>query len=357
MLPAFHIRNYRLFKELDIPDLKRVNLIIGQNNVGKSTLLEALMTYIYRDNFLFYIFRSLADRNEWKYPDFSMQAMYKSFPLIFYKRQLYLDNKNKGIYLGKSLNQGLFFYLNNHRENYLVERVPNAITPRITPLSKIVIEKNNESLLEVDIMNVEQAYIPPLDYSKCLYVLAPNSRVKNTGQLAFLWEKIALTEKENYLIQALQLIDPNIERLTFIDRSNNGAKKAIVKLKNYPDPVSLASMGDGLNQLLKIVLALVNCENGYCLIDEIETGLHWSVQPNLWKMIFFLAEKLNIQVFATTHSRDCLWALQKAAISEKYADHTQVIKLKAFPKTERIKAITMDINQLSTAIHGDIEIR
>ena len=51
---------------------------------------------------------------------------------------------------------------------------------------------------------------------------------------------------------------------------------------------------------------MVNCENGYTLIDEFENGLHYSVQEKLWEIIFKLAERLNIQVFVTTHSNDAI---------------------------------------------------
>ena len=65
-------------------------------------------------------------------------------------------------------------------------------------------------------------------------------------------------------------------------------------------------MGDGINRILTIILAMVNCENGYLLIDEFENGLHYSVQEKLWEIIFYLAKRLNIQVFATTHSNDTI---------------------------------------------------
>ena len=63
-------------------------------------------------------------------------------------------------------------------------------------------------------------------------------------------------------------------------------------------------MGDGINRILTIILAIVNCKDGYILIDEFENGLHHSVQGKLWEVIFYLSHKLNIQVFATSHSSD-----------------------------------------------------
>ena len=70
-------------------------------------------------------------------------------------------------------------------------------------------------------------------------------------------------------------------------------------------------MGDGINRILTIILAMLNCENGVLLIDEFENGLHYSVQHQLWKVINDLSTKLNVQVFATTHSMDTLRSLSE----------------------------------------------
>ena len=68
-----------------------------------------------------------------------------------------------------------------------------------------------------------------------------------------------------------------------------------------------------MNRLFGIALSLANAEGGVLLIDEFENGLHYSVQPDVWRMIFNMSERLNIQVFATTHSKDTVHAFQEAA--------------------------------------------
>ena len=45
MYKSFKIKNFRCFKELAITSFKRVNLIAGLNNVGKTALLEALFLH------------------------------------------------------------------------------------------------------------------------------------------------------------------------------------------------------------------------------------------------------------------------------------------------------------------------
>ena len=59
-------------------------------------------------------------------------------------------------------------------------------------------------------------------------------------------------------------------------------------------------------RIFGIALALENAKDGLLLIDEVENGLHYSVQPDVWRFLFQAATKLNVQVFATTHSYDCI---------------------------------------------------
>ena len=70
-------------------------------------------------------------------------------------------------------------------------------------------------------------------------------------------------------------------------------------------------MGDGMTHILNMIIALLGCENGILLLDEAESGLHYTTQNKLWKLIFELSEKYHVQVFATTHSNDCINAFRK----------------------------------------------
>ena len=68
-----------------------------------------------------------------------------------------------------------------------------------------------------------------------------------------------------------------------------------------------------MTRVFHIILSLINTRDGCLLIDEVENGgLHWQVQPKLWAMIFKLADKLNVQIFATTHNQDCVQGFQTA---------------------------------------------
>lgn len=343
MLESLYIRNYRLFQELKINSLKRVNLIIGKNNVGKSSVLEAIFTYLHKEEIASAIYNLSCGRDEWIQNDFEPLKIQKSLTALFYDRKVLFNQRNNAVYIGSDEQSGISFYLRNTDSN----------NRRTQPL--LVIEDNQKITQEIPVSNF-QNYISFLSVANCFRVTA-NLPSEFLDKLSSAWSEIALTDKEDYVVEALQIIDKNIERFAFIKDGSSSIEKAIVKLQNISETAALGSMGDGVVRILRTILGLVSCENGTLLIDEFETGLHWSVQVELWKIICRLAEKLDVQIFATTHSQDTIWALHKAALSEGCENDTRVIKLKLLPKKQTIKAVELDIEDIEAALEQGFEIR
>jgi predicted ATP-dependent endonuclease of OLD family len=99
---------------------------------------------------------------------------------------------------------------------------------------------------------------------------------------------------------------------------------------------------------------LVNARNGLLLVDEIENGLHYSAQLDVWRLINRLASRLNVQVFATTHSWDCIESFQKAA-QEDTQNEGILIRLES--KKGKIVATLFDEKELGIATREQIEVR
>lgn len=147
----------------------------------------------------------------------------------------------------------------------------------------------------------------------CVYLDPFSSR--STSQMGALWDAIVLTDTEQEIVKALKLISTDIQAVSMIGSDERSARPrtAIAKSSRYPLPVPLRTFGDGMNRLFGVILSLCNARNGVLLVDEIENGLHYSVQTEIWRTIFRLARDLNVQVFATSHSWDCVRAFQEAA--------------------------------------------
>lgn len=135
------------------------------------------------------------------------------------------------------------------------------------------------------------------------------------------------------------------------DRSRG--RTAIAKSTAFENPVPLRTFGDGANRLFGIVLSLCNARNGILLVDEIENGLHYSAQKEIWRTIFKLAQKLNVQIFATSHSWDCVQAFQVAATESP--DEGMLLRLSR--RGERIIPTTFNESELEIATSEQIEVR
>ena len=144
-----------------------------------------------------------------------------------------------------------------------------------------------------------------------------------------LFDEIVLTPEEDFVVDALRKIDHAIERIAVSRAAQTqmlGADERggfVVKCSGCNRPIPIGSMGDGIWRMLGLALAIVRAENGVLLVDEIDTGLHYTVMVDMWKMVAETAKRLNVQVFATTHSRDCYESL--AAIAhEDVAEGSEV---------------------------------
>lgn len=123
--------------------------------------------------------------------------------------------------------------------------------------------------------------------------------------------------------QNFYIIEPKIERIASVSAEKYLSRKPgergglIVKLSDSDLPIPIGSMGDGIWRLLGLALATVSAQGGVLLVDEIDSGLHYSTMSDMWKIIWQTATKLDVQVFATTHSSDCWQSLASIASKEK----------------------------------------
>jgi len=172
-----------------------------------------------------------------------------------------------------------------------------------------------------------------------------------------LFDLTVLTPEEDLVYQALQTIDPKIKRIASVGSTHDkNAHRGgfFLQFSDSKQRVPIGSMGDGMWRVLGIALALVDVKGGVLLIDEIDTGLHYSVMSDLWKLIWKTAKELDIQVFATTHNSDCWQSLAEVIESEAIEDDLITIH-----RIEKGKNQSVMFNQRQIAIAADrgIEVR
>ena len=325
MLKELDIKNFRLFKHLHIEGLKRVNLFAGKNNSGKTALLEALRIRSAEDDIS--VMRYILQQRGEYFSNF--WSLYDSF---FFRPELER--------LQKDTNKSLTFEIS---DDFVFSR--KYITEKRV---EYMIGTNTQSF---DVSQLGQNLPQPL-FPRDRVVYVPFSAVEHFP-LSYYWDQIVLTPKEDKVIEILrETILPDLIRL---DVQQN--ERIMVRLKSEEKPVPLKNLGDGAQRMLAIAIALVSAKDNLLLIDEIETGLHFTVLEKMWDIIFRYSESLHIQVFATTHSQDALKTFAYMLEKSENEDAGAYFRLQADRKTGQIEAIPFDLERLESALETKSEIR
>lgn len=360
ILSSLEIRNFRGFEHLAIERLGRVNLIVGRNNIGKSSLLEALQLYARRGSPKL-IKEMLEERDESgmyslaRFPSSTLFPSPELFPgtviesvlpglgYLFYGRKLTLSSP---IQIGPvrspeatlSIQVGAFDNLNTDSD----------FGPRLAiHLGEQQIMNVGSASMLAGLLNVE-----PSPFITSLFI-PPNGLDREF--IGRLWDGIALSSQEKDVVSSLRIIAPGIESLGIIgDPGSVSGRIPIVRISGIDEPVPLRSLGDGMQRIFALTLTLVNVKNGVLLIDEFENGIHYSVQTELWQLIFHLAHRLKVQVFATTHSWDCIEGFLKAA-QESTQEEGVLIRLAL--KGDDVISTIFDERKLAIATREQIEVR
>ena len=147
--------------------------------------------------------------------------------------------------------------------------------------------------------------------------------VLGDDRIAKWWNDVELTPDEDKVVDALKLVVNAAERAAVVG-GHAGRRprrsRVIVELEGDPVPVPLKSLGDGAVRVFGVALALANSRDGFLVIDEAENGIHHSLQERFWRMVLETAEANNVQVLATTHSRDCVEGFARAVTECQHID-------------------------------------
>jgi hypothetical protein len=371
ILPSLKIQGFRVFRKLEIGRLGRVNLIVGKNNVGKTSILEALRLYANPSPRA--LLELISTRDEFDQPQGPRPngRRRSSVPIeaLFHRGPADPD-RTRLISIGPIGEQGRTL------EFGLTEGKPQGTRPRGSssedidgdlPLGTIALSRRIGSrparVLSIDdlprLARDEHIMTPEtedLDAETLLSVYVKSDGLDPRSTVMY-WQRVNLTEYHSILTDSLRLIEPRIVQSS-ANVPSPDKLVPIVRLEGAPEPVTLRSMGGGMVHLFHLGLALAHCAqwagHGVLLVDEIENGLHYSIHEDLWKFVFKLARDLNVQVFATTHSWDCIEAFQRAAC-EDVSSEGYLLRLGW--RRDEVVATVYDENDLAVVTRDHIDVR
>lgn len=360
-LPDLAIRGFRGIKNLRVSRLGRVTLLTGRNGVGKTTVLEALRLYAARANYR--LLRELLRGREEVLPKrdeeesfsapLNWTALFHGRPPEFTEPELAVgpDRKSQQVHLRLGPTK-------ERTQRYLF-RTSRQVDEQLD-LSLFVSFRNSKREIPVTLLHDAAGRrllngFEDRESAIACEVLGPG--LTGNWDLARMWDRVALTEEEERVIEALGLVlrDPP-QRIAMIGGERRGAdpgRRVVVKLASEPRPVPLKSLGDGAIRLFGVMVALASASGGVLLIDEAENGIHHEIQGNYWSMIFAAARTNDVQVVATTHSWDCVTGFARAA-----ADSVEDVALVRLERADSgVRAVEYVPDELRVASDQGIEVR
>lgn len=369
-LESLEISNFRCFEHLVIDKLGRVNLIVGKNGTGKTSLLEGLWLFASGAAWPI-IHKILFDRNELvRYNLTAKKARQEQIEAV---KSFFVHPPTK--------TKSAHFRVGGKGAGDLKPRFPDYFDEDGNEHWSEDATHAEQPVIEFELRYDDTIFIkgypkpghliepdwPDLPTEKELLDEAIADSVENNvvfiqvkglpwqAQSKYWDEKSP--RKDKLILDCLQQLVPDIEGFRFKgDKTEDQVRYPAVSTKLFPDEAPLAKLGEGAERVLALALGMSAAGDGYLLIDEFETGLHYSVQADVWRAIFKLAHEWNVQVFATTHSWDCIEAFQKAA-AENEDEEAMLIRLQRKKDGTTIKAVGYDKREMDIVTRQGIEVR
>ena len=378
-LPDLSITGFRGIKELSIERLGRVTLLAGKNSVGKTTVLDAVRVYAAggRPSVLSELLES---RQEYAiaYTE-NHKKFVPDFVALFHGRDV---SRCPRISIGPKSDTGQLRIektpLETEQASNIGQSLSSFISRGYIQAFKVVFQDTEQLLPWVLPIRGSDAARTVERYSSSAYLYA-NFLVEagwpspigcqplgpgllSDKEIVRFWNAIALTDDEDRATQALRLIlGSDLERVAVIrtdvpDVSSEKPdveyiQRVVAKIRGQDRPVPLQSLGDGTLHLAGTALALANSRDGFLLIDEAENGIHHSVQPDFWRMVFKTAHTNNVQVIATTHSFDCVRGFAQAAVE---CEEVEGVLVRIERKDEEMWAVEYSERNLKAAAKQSI---
>ncbi len=370
-LPDLSIQGFRGIDDLSIPRLGRVTLLAGKNAVGKTTVLEAARVFASRGEH-----RVLSDlltgRDEVSIVEDEEGGSRSEpdWPALFH---------------GRHLTSGTRLAIQSGA------RVLEVKEDHVTPDEAITISRRFFDVGEMDHVRVlratfeDQQWVLPLllehvsGYNILPFIRHPFRRFRSlldqplptqitcnslgpgiltNADLARFWDTVAPTSDDERATRVLRLVlGEGVERVLVVGNgttARGGERQAVVKFLDSNRSVPLKSFGDGALRFYGVALALAYSNNGVLLMDEVENGIHHSLQRDYWRMVLQAALQNNVQVLATTHSWDCVRGFAAEAAEN---DGVEGVLIRLERDNTSIRAIEYSEEELTVAARQDIEVR
>ena len=358
MLKSIKIKNMRLFESLEIDEFKRFNLLVGNANTGKTTLLENVFLLLGPLNPKLIIninrFRGLdtVDDNYWA--NYFHRLGIEEEILIagefggdsVERRELRFSPVMASSLRGASTKNGLGVDVDD--ASTAADRTVGLDFNYVRCPIRGKPEHFKTRVVE------EEKGMPEFEYKKGHekqtrpgVFVTPTTQHLNLSQR---FAKLAIGKEKKELLAVLSKVEPEIKDLEI------GPNNVLYCDVGFPNMLPINLMGGGIIKILSVLVAFATCRGGVLLVDEIENGLHYSAQKVLWEAVYDAASRFDVQVIASTHSYECAVAFNVLAKERlDLLDEFSLMRLEKHGGSSHIVSIDMDA--LDAAIDSNWEVR
>ena len=355
MFQSIRVRNFRALRDLEIGPLSRINLIGGLNNSGKTSLLEAIFLLSGGVNPQLAVntnvLRGLdpgigspivgmlpaVERELWKefFSDLDMNR-----PIEITGNYATLGRLDLRIVSERPITTNISL---EGTSEVLVTNLPEerALTFQYSGPQDVRVESH----IRVKGQGIEISQ-PVTDVPFKATILT--SRIGNIQEDAVRLGVLRKQKRGGLLLKALQVVEPNLQSIE--DSSASGSPMIWGDI-GLTELIPLPVMGEGMTRMARLVLAISSAQSGVVLVDEIENGLHHTVLPKVWEAVDAAAKHFNTQVFATTHSGECIRAAHESLGPEDFRYH----RLRVVDSGNR--SVTYEFEAITAAARHGFEVR
>lgn len=354
-LTYFKIENFKRFDSFEMSNLGQFNLIVGDNNVGKTSLLEALTLEEDRVALQFKLILSLLLRNDifsvtWvqlfdKYV--SQKEMWSNILTDIYKptRVRYTDLAEK------TTDVSIELVDNKNLTKRDIESIAEQIPTNKQPDQWLRYYKNNKYQGTFGRYGAEFQELLTSNGALAIDLLRMNVGYNNNHLAVYYSHINPFRERRILFERGLRYIIKDLDEV----RTHKLLDQEVLGIvlsgneKIYP----ITQFGDGLIRIMRILLGIISCNTGRIMVDEIESGIHFSRQKEYWKVIINLCHNYGVQLFATTHSLECqqafIEALEDSEMQQYQKDARNISLIEN--KQEIVEAVTYDFEQFEYALN------